>query len=197
MQLAQTSGLQTERGILVDEFMQTSDPNIFAAGDVAQVYDIRSGNYVLDSLWGPAREQGTVAGYNMSGRFSTYQKLMPFNVTRLAHLTTTIIGMVGRGEDLDMIGIARGDSETFRQLPNSIAVQADFSVNRVRVLLDGNHIVGGIVMGDQTLSRPILHLASRHVDISPIRDRLLEPGASIEDLITQFWIRSRERHHAA
>ena len=173
--------------------MQTSDPSIFAAGDVGQAYDPQTGNFVLDSLWGPAREQGTVAGYNMSGRFSIYQKLMPFNVTRLAHLTTTIIGMVGRGDDLDMVGIARGDSETFRQLPDSIAVQSDFSVNRVRVLIDGNRIIGGIVMGDQTLSRPILHLATRKADITPIRDQLLQPGASIEDIISHFWIQTREQ----
>jgi 3-phenylpropionate/trans-cinnamate dioxygenase ferredoxin reductase component len=197
-QLAETCGLETDRGILVNEYLQTSDPNIFAAGDVGQAYDPQTGNYVLDSLWGPAREQGTVAGYNMSGRFSIYQKLMPFNVTRLAHLTTTIIGMVGRGDDLDMIGIARGDSETFRQLPDSIAVQSDFSINRVRVLIDGNHIIGGIVMGDQTLSRPLLHLATHRVDITPIRDQLLRPGASIEDIISHFWVQTRERaHHAA
>ena len=96
-----------------------------------------------------------------------------------------------------MIGIARGDSETFRQLPDSIAVQSDFMVNRVRVLVDKNRIIGGIVMGDQTLSRPLLHLAYRQVDITPIRDQLLQPGASIEDLITQFWIRARQKHHAA
>ena len=128
----------------------------------------------------------------MSGRLSIYQKRMPFNVTRLANLTTTIIGMVGRGDDMDMIGIARGDSETFRQLPDSIAVQSDFSVNRVRVLMDGNHIIGGIVMGDQSLSRPILHLASQRVNISAIRDQLLQPDASIEDVITRFWIHTRE-----
>jgi NAD(P)H-nitrite reductase large subunit len=197
-QLAETCGLETDRGILVNEYLQTSDPNIFAAGDVGQAYDPQTGDYLLDSLWGPAREQGTVAGYNMSGRFSIYQKLMPFNVTRLAHLTTTIIGMVGRGADLDMIGIARGDSEIFRQLPDSIAVQSDFSVNRVRVLIDGNHIIGGIVMGDQTLSRPILHLATYKVDITPIRDRLLQRGASIEDIISHFWIQTREHsRHAA
>jgi NAD(P)H-nitrite reductase large subunit len=198
IQLAEDCGLETERGILVNEYLQTSDPNIFAAGDVGQAFDPQTGNYLLDSLWGPAREQGTVAGYNMSGRYSIYQKQMPFNVTRLAHLTTTIIGMVGRGDDLDMIGIARGDSETFRQLPDSIAVQSDFSVNRVRVLVDGNRIIGGIIMGDQTLSRPLLHLATRAVDITPIRDQLLRPGASIEDILTHFWIQTRERsHHAA
>jgi NAD(P)H-nitrite reductase large subunit len=197
-QLAETCGLETDRGILVNEYLQTSDPNIFAAGDVGQAYDPQTGDFVLDSLWGPAREQGTVAGYNMSGRFATYQKLMPFNVTRLAHLTTTIIGMVGRGDDLDMVGIARGDSEMFRQLPDSIAVQSDFSVNRVRVLIDRNYIIGGIVMGDQTLSRPILHLATRKVDITPIRDQLLQPGASIDDLISNFWIQTREQsRHAA
>jgi NAD(P)H-nitrite reductase large subunit len=197
-QLAEFCGLETDRGILVNEYLQTSDPNIFAAGDVGQAYDPQTGNHVLDSLWGPAREQGTVAGYNMSGRLTTYQKRMPFNVTRLANLTTTIIGMVGRGDDLDMIGIARGDSETFRQLPDSIAVQSDFSVNRVRVLMDGDHIIGGIVMGDQTLSRPILHLASKRVNISLIHDQLLKPGASIEDLVTRFWIQTREgSRHAA
>jgi nitrite reductase (NADH) large subunit len=196
-QLAETCGLEADRGILVNEYLQTSDPNIFAAGDVGQAYDPQTGDYVLDSLWGPAREQGTVAGYNMSGRLSIYHKLMPFNVTRLAHLTTTIIGMVGRGDDLDMIGIARGDSETFRQLSDSIAVQSYFSINRVRVLIDGNHIIGGIVMGDQTLSRPILHLATREVDITPIRDQLLQPGASIEDILSHFWIQTRERSHRA
>jgi NAD(P)H-nitrite reductase large subunit len=197
-QLAEDSGLETDRGILVNEYLQTSDPNIFAAGDVAQVYDPLSGNFILDSLWGPARDQGMVAGYNMSGRYTVYQKLMSFNVTRLAGLTTTIIGMVGRGDDLDMIGIARGDSETFRQLPDSIAVQSDFSVNRVRVLIDRDRIVGGIVMGDQTLSRPILYLAIHAVDITPIRSQLLETGAALEDLITRFWIRTREySQHAA
>jgi len=37
MELAQAAGLKTERGILVNEYLQTSDPDIFAAGDVAQI----------------------------------------------------------------------------------------------------------------------------------------------------------------
>jgi len=37
---------------------------------------------------------------------------VPFNVTRLAGLTTTLIGTVGRGHDDDLVGVARGDSET-------------------------------------------------------------------------------------
>ncbi|HET6824208.1 MAG TPA: FAD-dependent oxidoreductase, partial [Anaerolineales bacterium] len=58
LELAKQAGLQTDRGILVNEYLQTSDPDIFAAGDVAQVYDPMSGRSVLDSLWNPARQQG-------------------------------------------------------------------------------------------------------------------------------------------
>ena len=50
-------------------------------------------------------------------------KLVPFNVTRLAGLTTTIIGTVGRGRDDDLVGIARGDSETWRQLADCMIAQ--------------------------------------------------------------------------
>src|SRR4030042_2027768 len=49
--LAQQAGINCDRGILVDEFMQTSQPDIFAAGDVAQVYDPASGNHHINSLW--------------------------------------------------------------------------------------------------------------------------------------------------
>ena len=68
LELVQGIGLNLDRGILVDEHLQTNDPDIFAAGDVAQVFDPLSGRAVLDSLWNPARDQGQVAGMNMAGR---------------------------------------------------------------------------------------------------------------------------------
>ena len=185
--LATRCGIQTDRGILVNERQQTSEPDIYAAGDVAQVYDPVNGSYVLDSLWGLARNQGTVAGLNMAGENHTYRKPVPFNVTRLANLTTTIIGTVGKGVDKDLVGIARGDSETWRQLPEAIAAQSDFDVNRLRVLVGHHTLVGAVVMGDQTLSRPLQHLVARKVDITPYRERLLQPGAPIGDLVADMW----------
>ncbi len=118
-ELAVKSGIEVDRGIQVNEYMETSAPDVYAAGDVAQVYDPLTGKSVLDSLWSPARQQGHTAGTNMSGGCIPYIKIIPFNVTRLANLTTTIIGTVGQGDDPDLtgIGIARGDSETWRQLP--------------------------------------------------------------------------------
>jgi NAD(P)H-nitrite reductase large subunit len=194
IKLAQESGLQVDRGILVDEYLQTSAADIYAAGDVAQVYDPFTGKSILDSLWGPAREQGSTAGMNMAGIQTNYSKPIAFNVTRIAGLTTTIIGKVGMGEDDDLIGIARGDSETWRQLPRSIAAQQDFEVNRLRVMLGDKTILGAIVMGDQTLSNPLQSLVARGVDLTSIRARLLEPEAPLADLIAEFWIKWVDAH---
>ena len=187
MLLAVEAGIKSDRGILVDQYLRTSAPDIYAAGDVAQVYDPFSGKSALDSLWGPAREQGTTAGLNMVGLNKAYLKVVPFNVTRLAGLTTTIIGTVGRGNDQDLAGIARGDSETWRELPDAIAAQVGFQVNRLRVLVGEKTLIGAIVMGDQTLSRPIHRFIADRVDITPIRDQLLQPGAPLADILADFW----------
>jgi len=187
VELAKRAELAVDRGILVNEYLQTNDPDIFAAGDVAQAYDPTTGRSVLDSLWGPARQQGYVAGLNMAGKKTAYLKSIPFNVTRLAGLTTTIIGTVGRGRDNDVVGITRGDSETWRQLPDALVAQTGFEVNRLRLVVGEKTLLGAIVMGDQKLSLPLENIISGNVDISPIRERLLSPDAKAGDVIAEFW----------
>ena len=187
LELARQAGLAVDRGILVNEFMQTNDPYIFAAGDVAQVYDPVVGRSVLDSLWGPARQQGYAAGLNMAGKTSAYVKASPFNVTRLAGLTTTIIGAVGGGHDEDLIGIARGDSETWRSLPDALVAQSGFDVNHLRLMVGEQRLLGAVVMGDQTLSYPLQKIVSERIDISSIREKLLAADARIGDVVVEFW----------
>jgi len=74
VKLARECGLEIERGILVDEYLQTSAADVYAAGDAAQVYDPFTGKHVIDSLWGPARQQGSIAGRNMAGGREIYSK---------------------------------------------------------------------------------------------------------------------------
>ncbi len=193
LELAQSTDLALDRGILVDEHLQTNDPDIFAAGDVAQAYDPLSGRSVLDSLWNPARDQGHVAGLNMAGRKTAYLKSPPFNVTRLAGLTTTIIGAVGRGHDEDVIGIARGDSETWRDLPDAIVAQSGFDINHMRLLIGEKNLIGAVLMGDQTLSWPLQKMIASGADISSIHDHLMQPNAPLADLIADFWVAWREK----
>jgi len=185
-ELAQAAGIACQRGILVDEYLRTNLHDIYAAGDVAQVYDPAAGKYNLDSLWPFARQQGWAAGLNMAGCATAYHKAVPFNVTRLAGLTTTIIGTVGSGADEDVLGIARGDSETWRQLPDAIVAQDGFEVNRLRLMLGEKHILGAVVMGDQKFSTLLQGMVRDQVDIMPIRARLLAPGAKIGDILAEF-----------
>jgi NAD(P)H-nitrite reductase large subunit len=191
--LAKQAGLAIDRGILVNEYLQTNDPDIFAAGDVAQAYDPMSGRSILDSLWTPARQQGYTAGQNMAGKKTAYLKAPPFNVTRLAGLTTTIIGTVGRGRDADLVGIARGDSETWRQLPDCIVAQTGFEVNRLRLLVGEKTLFGAILIGDQQLSLALEKIISNKVDISSIREKLLMPNAKVGDVLAEFWATCNSR----
>ncbi len=188
MKIAQEAGITCDRGILADEHLRTNIPNIYTAGDVAQVFDPISGRAVIDSLWSPARDQGRVAGTNMAGRSMAYRKPVSFNVTRLAGLTTTIIGNVGigTGRDDDMT-IARGDSETWRDLPDAIIAQGGFDVNHLRLMVADRTIVGAIVMGDQKLSSPLQTMVRDRIDITPIRDQLLAPNARIAEILVNFW----------
>lgn len=187
IELAQSASLAVDRGILVNEFLQTNDPDIYAAGDAAQVYDPLTGRSVLDSLWNPAREQGYAAGLNMAGQQTPYIKKTPFNITRLAGLTTTIIGAVGHGRDEDLLGIARGDSETWRQLPDASVAQGGFDVNRVRLLVGENHLLGAVLIGDQKLSVPLQKMVAQKINIAPIREKLLVKDAKIADVLMDFW----------
>ena len=185
--LASEAGILCERGILVDEQLRTNLADIYAAGDVAQVYDPASGRSVLDSLWSPAREQGRAAGMNMAGRTSAYLKAVPFNVTRLAGLTTTIIGAVGSGQAGEPLTIARGDSETWRDIPDAIIAQSGFEVNHLRLMVASKTIVGAIVIGDQKLSSALQTIIRDQVDITPVREQLITPDAPIADIMAQFW----------
>ena len=197
-ELARTAGLNTDRGILVNEKMQTSAPDIFAAGDVAQVFDPPSGKYVLDSLWSPARQQGRIAGLNMAGFAENYCRTAPVNVSRLADIPVTIIGSVGRGSDKDLVGIARGESESWSLMPEAISAEWRSEVNQVRIVIGQQTLIGALILGDQVISRPLQELIIRQVNISAIQPALLQPNAPISKIIADFWTEySRENDHSS
>lgn len=187
MELAQAAGLATERGILVDEYLQTSAADIFAAGDVTQVRDPLTGASSIDTLWHPARQQGHAAALNMTGQHKPYCRGVAVNVLRLAGVMTSIIGSVGSGKDEDLVSVARGSSETWRQLPNTIAMESGTDINHVRLMISEKTLVGALVLGEQKLSLPLQEMIATRTDITPMRDRLLQPGAALGEIVIDFW----------
>jgi 3-phenylpropionate/trans-cinnamate dioxygenase ferredoxin reductase subunit len=77
-ELAKAAGLTLENGIVVDEFLQTSAPDIFAAGDVAATWNTRYDKRIRVEHWANALGQGPVAARNMLGRHMAYEKLPYF-----------------------------------------------------------------------------------------------------------------------
>jgi NAD(P)H-nitrite reductase large subunit len=191
IELAQAAGLEVERGILVNERMQTNIPNIYAAGDVALVYNPQTRQRVLNLLWFPARAQGHVAGTNMAGREAVYQQGLAVNVLRLGGMMTSIIGAVGSGRDDGPVNMMRGSSETWLPLPNTLTVASGEEVNHVRLMVGERTLLGAVVMGDQTLSLPLQDLISKQVEIKPIRDQLLKADVSLGHVIMDFWYKSQ------
>lgn len=192
-ELARSAGITTDRGILTNEYLQTSDPDIFAAGDAAQVFDPHSKRSIVDSLWNPGRVQGRKAAFNMAGQRQAYQRKVDVNVLRLANIMVSIIGSIGSGRDEDLVSVARGSSETWQQLPNSISTENGTEFNHLRLMVGERTLLGGLILGDQKLSIPVQELVSEQVDISPIRSKLMEAGPALGQTLMDYWTSLREK----
>lgn len=187
-EIAEAAGLPCGRGVLVDSHLRTSDPDIFAAGDLAEVSDPVTGRGTVEVLWNSAVVKGRVAGHNMAADGAiAYDPGAPLNVTRLAGFKITIMGTVGTGKDSDVQGIVRGDSETWRESGGASVVETQVGDAHVRLALGERTIVGAVVMGNQALSFPLQELIAARVDVPDLVAELKAPDAPVADLVDGFW----------
>ncbi|MDN3563192.1 FAD-dependent oxidoreductase [Paeniroseomonas aquatica] len=100
--LAEAAGIRTEDGLLVDEYLETSAPTIFAAGDVARWPDPHSGERIRVEHWVVAQRMGQVAALNMLGRRKPFD-VVPFFWSR--HFDALNIGMIGHAPSWDEIAV--------------------------------------------------------------------------------------------
>lgn len=72
VELAAAAGLTVDDGVLVDEYLRTPDPAVFAAGDVARAWHPRYGKWIRVEHWANALNQGPAAAANMMGEQAAY-----------------------------------------------------------------------------------------------------------------------------
>jgi NADPH-dependent 2,4-dienoyl-CoA reductase/sulfur reductase-like enzyme len=107
--LAAEAGLEVDNGIVVDQALRTSDPDIFAVGDVANAFNTLLGRRVRVEHWGNAMAGGPLAARSMMGRDVTYD-WVPYFFSDQYDLGMEVAGLPDPGSYDDVV--YRGDRES-------------------------------------------------------------------------------------
>lgn len=90
--LAAAAGLAVERGIIVNEHMQTDDPSIYALGDAVEIRHLVTGKPALVPLAGPANKQGRIVANNIFGRNEKYRGTQGTSILKIFDMTVATTG---------------------------------------------------------------------------------------------------------
>ncbi len=97
------SGIETQRGILVDDFLRTNYPEIYAAGDCAQIRNPQPGRRPIEPLWYTGRTMGETLARTICGQETAYDPGRWFNSAKFLDLEWQVYGQVpplpGEGEE--------------------------------------------------------------------------------------------------
>ncbi|KAA9345923.1 NAD(P)/FAD-dependent oxidoreductase [Adhaeribacter soli] len=91
LELVKNGSINTQKGILVDQFLETNIPEVFAAGDCAELAFAENR---IEQIWYTGRIQGETAGYNICGHQVPYERGVPFNSAKFFDLEFQTYGSV-------------------------------------------------------------------------------------------------------
>jgi NAD(P)H-nitrite reductase large subunit len=126
------SPVHVAQGILVNDALQTSVPEIYAAGDVAEAPDLFTGTHLVSAIQPNAADQAQVAAINMAGGKSRLKGALAINVLDTLGLIATSFGQwEGVGEREGGSGVERVDEAAFRYL--SLQFQKDVLIGATSI----------------------------------------------------------------
>ncbi len=158
-ELAKEAGLKTNErgGIITDEYMKTSDPDIYAVGDAVEVENFIDGSRAMIPLAGPANKQGRIVANNIAGASEKYRGSMGTAVAKIFDITAattgqnektlTKLGLV-KGKDFQSVTIVQNSHASYYPGATPLTLKLLFS-------MDGKKIFGAQIVGRDGVDKRI------------------------------------------
>ena len=147
------SRIKTGEGILANEYLQTSVPNVYVAGDIAQYFDPILNRVNMNGSWASAKRQGEVAALNMlHGNKTAFEHVDFYSIDHFDKPVMSVGNILG--DDIIEGVVADG---VYR-----------------RVIFKDNRIVGAVMVGDAKPLPWLKKIIGARLDVSKVRDDLLK-----------------------
>lgn len=148
LELAKVLDLDHDKGIKVDDRMRTNQPDVFAAGDVAEFKGIPYG------IWTAAREQGQVAGSNMAGTETVYKGTVMANTLKVVGIDLASAGEIDAENQFESKTVT--DERTYK-----------------KVVIRDNVLIGCIMLGNTKGFTGITKIMAEKQNVADVKETLL------------------------
>jgi NAD(P)H-nitrite reductase large subunit len=156
------TNIKLDIGILVNHSMQTSNDDVYAAGDVAQGIDFSTGNFEVQAIQPTATDHGRIAALNMSGNTSEHHGTLNMNILDTVGLISCSFGL--------WMGVDGGDQA---ELYNPDEFQY------INLQFDGDCLVGASTVGKTQHIGVLRGLIESRIDLGVWKQRLMEDPTAI------------------
>lgn len=168
-ELVSNAGITVNHGIVVDRYMATSCPGVYACGDAAEAYDFVYGENQLTPIWPNAYIGGRTAGFNMAGIPTEYRGGTAMNSLKYFGLDIVAAGTVNPPDNSCEI-LSRRNGHTYRKV----------------VLKDGL-VVGMVFAGNIEKSGIVFSLMKDRVNVNDFKPVLIADDFSLVSLPEEIW----------
>lgn len=171
-ELVSDTGIKTNRGLIVNHYMATSCPHIYACGDAAEAYDFIYNENRLTPIWPNAYLGGRVVGSNMAGILTEYSGGTAMNSLKYFGVDIVSAGMVTPADD-----------------SYQVVSQKNGNTSHKVVLKDGL-VMGMVFAGNIEKSGIVFSLMRDKVNVEEFKEALVADDFSLASLPEEIW---RER----
>ncbi|MBI4234594.1 MAG: NAD(P)/FAD-dependent oxidoreductase [Chloroflexi bacterium] len=174
VELAQGTPIRVGRGFLVDQYMETSVPGIYACGDAVEAHDFIYKAPRVVAIWPNAFIGGRIAGFNMAGAPAQYDGCTAMNALSYFDLALASGGMFDPAPEDGCTILSKEAGAVYR-----------------KAIIKGNRLVGFVLLEDIEQAGVLYRLMQEQVDVSRFQEHLVADNFGLVRLprhLRQAWL---------